>query len=266
MAVNIKENGFETLIVDWLTQHNDYEQGDNADYNREVAVDETRLFRFLQDTQEDKLEELHILDTPLEKQRFFQQLTKKLRGDGVIKLLRNGMKYKHKTLDLFFVRPSADNPNSAELYKKNIFSVTRQLQYSRTDTRLALDLCIFLNGLPIITMELKNQFTKQNVYDAVEQYKKDRSTAEPLFSPKRCIVHFAVDDNEVRMCTWLKGKSSWFLPFNKGYKDGAGNPPNPDGIKTDYLWKDILTKDELSNIIENYIQLTSEKNEDTGEI
>ena len=132
MAVNIKENGFETLIVDWLTQHNDYEQGENADYNREVAVDETRLFRFLQDTQADKLEELHILDTPLEKQRFFQQLNKKLRGDGVIKLLRNGMKYKHKTLDLFFVRPSADNPNSAELYKKNIFSVTRQLRYSRT--------------------------------------------------------------------------------------------------------------------------------------
>lgn len=264
MSVNIKENGFETLIVDCLTQHNGYEQGENSDYNREFAVDETRLFRFLQDTQADKLEELHILDTPLEKQRFFQQLTKKLRSDGVIKLLRNGMKYKHKSLDLFFVRPSADNPNSAELYAKNIFSVTRQLQYSRTDTRMALDLCIFLNGLPIITMELKNQFTKQNVYDAVEQYKKDRNPSEPLFSPKRCIVHFAVDDNEVRMCTWLKGKNSWFLPFNKGYKDGAGNPPNPNGIKTDYLWKDILTKNELSGIIENYVQLASEKNEDTG--
>ena len=265
MPVNIKENGFETLIVDWLTQHNGYEQGDNADYNREFAVDETRLFRFLQDTQADKMEELHILDSALEKERFFQQLNKKLKSDGVIKLLRSGMKYKHKTLDLFFVRPSADNPDAAELYAKNIFSVTRQLQYSRTDTRLALDLCIFLNGLPIITMELKNQFTKQNVYDAVEQYRNDRSPGEPLFSPKRCIVHFAVDDNEVRMCTWLKGKGSWFLPFNKGYKDGAGNPPNPDGIKTDYLWKDILAKDELSNIIENYIQLTSEKNEDNGE-
>lgn len=265
MTTNIKENGFETLIVDWLTQSNGYEQGTNDDYNRQFAVDETRLFHFLQDTQADKLTELHILDTPIEKQKFFEYLNRKLKSDGIIKLLRNGMKYKHKSLDLFFVRPSADNPNSAELYAKNIFSVTRQLQYSRTDTRLALDLCIFLNGLPIITMELKNQFTKQNVYDAAEQYKKDRSPNEPLFSPKRCIVHFAVDDNEVRMCTWLKGKNSWFLPFNKGYNDGAGNPPNPNGIKTDYLWKDILAKNELSNIIENYVQLTSEKNEDTNE-
>ena len=265
MAVNIKENGFETIIVNWLTQHNGFEQGANTDYNRQFAVDETRLFRFLNNTQAQSVKELHILDTPLEKEKFFQQLNKKLKSDGVIALLRNGLKYKHKTLDLFYVRPSEDNPKSAQLYEKNIFSVTRQLEYSRTNPRQALDLCVFINGLPIITMELKNQFTKQNVYDAVEQYKKDRIPAEPLFSFKRCIVHFAVDDNEVRMCTQLKGKESWFLPFNKGNNDGAGNPPNPDGIKTDYLWKDILSKDEFANIIENYVQVTSEKNDDTGE-
>lgn len=265
MAVNVKENGFETLIVNWLTQQNGYEQGTNADYNREFAVDETRLFRFLQNTQPRAVKELHILDSPLEKQKFFQQLNKKLKSDGVIKLLRNGFKYRHKTLDLFYVRPSAENPKSAQLYAKNIFSVTRQLEYSHINPRLALDLCIFLNGLPIITMELKNQFTKQNVYDAVEQYKNDRSPSEPLFSFKRCIVHFAVDDNEVRMCTQLKGKKSWFLPFNKGNNDGAGNPPNPEGLRTDYLWKDILAKDELANIIENFVQTISEKNEDTGE-
>lgn len=265
MAVNVKENGFETLIVNWLTQQNGYELGTNADYNREFAVDETRLFRFLQNTQPQAVKELHILDSPLEKQKFFQQLNKKLKPDGVIKLLRNGFKYRHKTLDLFYVRPSAENPKSAQLYAKNIFSVTRQLEYSHINPRLALDLCIFLNGLPIITMELKNQFTKQNVYDAVEQYKNDRSPSEPLFSFKRCIVHFAVDDNEVRMCTQLKGKKSWFLPFNKGNNDGAGNPPNPEGLRTDYLWKDILAKDELANIIENFVQTISEKNEDTGE-
>lgn len=265
MAVNVKENGFETLIVNWLTQQNGYEQGTNDDYNREFAVDETRLFRFLQNTQPQAVKELHILDSPLEKQKFFQQLNKKLKSDGVIKLLRNGFKYRHKTLDLFYVRPSAENPKSAQLYAKNIFSVTRQLEYSHINPRLALDLCIFLNGLPIITMELKNQFTKQNVYDAVEQYKNDRSPSEPLFSFKRCIVHFAVDDNEVRMFTQLKGKKSWFLPFNKGNNDGAGNPPNPEGLRTDYLWKDILAKDELANIIENFVQTISEKNEDTGE-
>lgn len=141
------------------------------------------------------------------------------------------MRYKHLHLELFYVRPSMDNPDAANLYRQNIFSVTRQLQYSRFNPKLALDLCIFLNGLPIITFELKNQLTKQCTADAVEQYKNDRNPAELLFSFKRCIVHFAVDDNEVKMCTELKGKSSWFLPFNKGYHDGAGNPPNPNGIK-----------------------------------
>lgn len=264
MPSNIKENGFETLIVESLVNDNGYEQGSNADYNKDYAIDETRLFRFLKDTQEQALKDLHILDSELEKDRFFKQLDKKLKSDGVIELLRKGMRYKHLRLDLFYVRPSAHNPAAAESYAKNIFSVTRQLQYSKANPLLALDMCVFLNGLPICTFELKNQLTKQNVYDAVNQYKNDRTPDEVLFSFKRCIVHFAVDDNEVRMCTELKGKKSWFLPFNKGYNDGAGNPPNSNGIKTDYLWKEILTKDELSNIIENYAQVVAEKDEDTG--
>ncbi len=265
MPTNTKENGFETLIVDCLCYVNGYEQGITIEYNKEYALDEGRLFRFLQATQPTKVAELHITDDSLEKERFFKQLDKKLRTDGIIALLRKGIRYKHLHLDLFYVRPSLGNNVSAELYAKNIFSVTRQLQYSRQNPKLALDLCIFLNGLPIITFELKNQLTKQNVADAVEQYKKDRSPKELLFNFKRCIVHFAVDDNEVRMCTELKGEKSWFLPFNKGYNDGAGNPPNPNGIKTDYLWKDILGKNELSNIIENYAQVIEEKDEDTGE-
>lgn len=261
---NTRENGFETLIVESLKTAAGYEQGVNADYNKDYAVDEVRLFRFLTDTQPDKMAELRITESDLEKDRFFKQLDKKLRSDGVISLLRNGMKYKHLKLDLFYVRPSAQNPDAAALYEKNIFSVTRQLQYSKFNPLLALDVCIFLNGLPIITMELKNQLTKQNYKDAIKQYKTDRSPAELLFSFKRCMVHFAVDDNEVRMCTELKGDKSWFLPFNKGYSDGAGNPPNPNGIRTDYLWKQILAKDELSNIIENYAQVIEETDEDTG--
>ena len=263
-VTNIKENGFETLIVDWLTAHNGYEQGNTAEYNKDYAVDEGRLFRFLQSTQAEKLKELRILESDLEKKKFFEQLNKKLKSDGVIDLLRKGLRYKHLHLDLFYVRPSADNRDAAALYAKNIFSVTRQLQYSKFNPLLALDVCIFLNGLPIITMELKNQLTKQNYRDAIKQYRTDRSPAELLFSFKRCMVHFAVDDNEVWMCTELKGDKSWFLPFNKGYRDGAGNPPNPDGIKTDYLWKQILAKDELSNIIENYAQVIEETDEDTG--
>ena len=264
MPTNTKENGFETLIVQSIVNDAGYEQGDSAEYNKDYAVDEGRLFRFLQSTQPDKLKELHILDSDLEKTKFFQQLNKKLKSDGVIDLLRKGMRYKHLHLDLFYVRPSADNPDAAALYGRNIFSVTRQLQYSKFNPLLALDVCIFLNGLPIITMELKNQLTKQNYRDAIKQYRTDRSPAELLFSFKRCMVHFAVDDSEVWMCTELKGDKSWFLPFNKGYRDGAGNPPNPNGIKTDYLWKQILAKDELSNIIENYAQVIEETDEDTG--
>jgi len=261
---NTKENGFETLIVENLKTAAGYEQGTNADYNKDYAVDEVRLFRFLQDTQADKLKELRIFESDLEKEKFFKQLDKKLKSDGVISLLRKGMKYKHLSLDLFYVRPSEQNPDAAALYKKNIFSVTRQLQYSKFNPLLALDVCLFLNGLPIITMELKNQLTKQNYKDAIKQYRTDRSPAELLFSFKRCMVHFAVDDNEAWMCTELKGDKSWFLPFNKGNNDGAGNPPNPDGLRTDYLWKQILTKDELSNIIENYAQVIEETDEDTG--
>ena len=215
MPSNIKENGFEALIVDTLVNSNGYEQGVTTEYNKQYAIDEDRLFRFLLSTQKKAMDELHILDSDLEKDRFFKQLDKKLKSDGVIELLRKGMRYKHLRLDLFYVRPSVHNPEAAELYEKNIFSVTRQLQYSNFNPHLALDVCIFINGLPVITMELKNQLTKQNVSDAVEQYKNDRTPDEVLFSFKRCIVHFAVDDNEVRMCTELKGKKSWFLPFTK---------------------------------------------------
>ena len=149
------------------------------------------------------------------------------------------------------------------MYEKNIFSVTRQLRYSQDAGKLALDVCLFINGLPVITMELKNQLTKQNTENAVRQYKEDRDFHDILFSFKRCMVHFAVDDATIQFCTKLAGKDSWFLPFNKGYDDGAGNPPNPDGLMTDYLWKDILTKGKLSKIIENYAQVIEEVDEET---
>jgi type I restriction enzyme, R subunit len=136
-------------------------------------------------------------------------------------------------------------------------------------TKRALDLCAFINGLPIATFELKNSLTKQTVEDAIEQYKRDRDPRETLFQFGRCVVHFAVDDHEVAMCTALKGtkgmaKDSWFLPFNQGWNDGAGNPPNPAGIKTDYLWKRILTPERLTEILENYAQIVEEENPKTG--
>ena len=262
MPSNVKEEGFETIIVKHLTEVNGYEEGTNIDYNKSYAVDEKRLLRFLEATQPEKLEKLG-LGIEANKIKFLNRLQGEIAKNGVIDIFRNGFKIYPVTLDMYCMMPSENNYDARAMYEKNIFSVTRQLHYSKDSSRLALDFVVFLNGLPIITCELKNSLTKQNVEDAILQYKNDRDSKELLFSFGRCMVHFAVDDNQVCMCTKLDGKKSWFLPFNKGYEGGAGNPPNPSGIKTDYLWKDILTKYELSNIIENFAQIISERDEET---
>lgn len=260
MPTNTKESGLETLIVDWLIAQNGYEQGINEDYNKEYAIDETRLFRFLEETQPKQLELLGVKQSRLKYSQFLNRLQGEIAKRGVIDVLRNGLKIYPANLVMFYMTPSEKNPAAKILFEKNIFSVTRQLQYSKDNTRLALDFCVFINGLPVITCELKNQLTKQDVEDAVYQYKTDRDPKELLFSFKRCMVHFAVDDARVKFCTKLAGKASWFLPFDKGYNDGAGNPPNPNGIMTDYLWKEILTKYSLVNIIENYAQVVIDEN------
>ena len=260
---NTKESGLETLIVKWLVEHNGYEEGSNADYNKEYAIDETRLFRFLKDTQPDQMDKLGVFKSEQKKRQFLNRLQGELAKRGIIDVLRNGIKVYPVDLIMFYLTPTENNIKARELFEKNIFSVTRQLRYSQDAGKLALDLCVFINGLPVITFELKNQLTKQNTDDAVEQYKTDRDPRDTLFSFKRCMVHFALDDARVKFCTKLCGKDSWFLPFDKGYNDGAGNPPNPDGIMTDYLWKDILTKQKLSRIIENYAQVVEEVDPET---
>lgn len=257
------EKGFETLIVNWLVDQNGYQQGTNEDYNKEYAIDETRLFRFLNDTQPKEMAKLGVNQSDQKKRQFLNRLSGEITQRGIIDVLRNGIKAYPADLILFYFTPTENNEQAKRLFDKNIFSVTRQLRYAIDASKLALDLCLFINGLPVITIELKNHFTGQTTADAVEQYKKDRNPRELLFSFKRCIVHFAVDDQTIQFCTKLCGKASWFLPFNKGYRDGAGNPPNPEGIMTDYLWKDILTKMKLSRIIENYVQVVVEENPET---
>lgn len=257
------EKGFETLIVNWLVDQNGYQQGTNEDYNKEYAIDETRLFRFLNDTQPKEMAKLGVNQSDQKKRQFLNRLSGEITRRGIIDVLRNGIKAYPADLILFYFTPTENNEQAKRLFDKNIFSVTRQLRYAIDASKLALDLCLFINGLPVITIELKNHFTGQTTADAVEQYKKDRNSRELLFSFKRCIVHFAVDDQTIQFCTKLCGKASWFLPFNKGYRDGAGNPPNPEGIMTDYLWKDILTKMKLSRIIENYVQVVVEENPET---
>ena len=257
------EKGFETLIVKWLTEHNNYEEGSNADYNKEYAFDETRLMRFLRDTQPTEVTKLGIDTSETKKRQFLNRLSNEITKRGIIDVLRNGVKVYPADLIMFYLTPTENNTKQREMYEKNIFSVTRQLRYSSDRAKLALDLCIFINGLPVITLELKNSLTGQCTADAVRQYKDNRELKDILFSFRRCMVHFAVDDRTVEFCTKLAKEDSWFLPFNKGYHDGAGNPPNPDGIMTDYLWKDILTKAKLSRIVENYAQVIAEEDEET---
>lgn len=258
------EKNLENIIESWLVNHNGYEKGVNADYNKDFAVDETRLFRFLRDTQPDAMERLGVFTSDQKRRQFLNRLSGELAKRGVIDVLRNGIKVYPVDVVLFYLTPSENNIRAAELFAQNIYSVTRQLRYSSDATRLALDLCIFINGLPVATFELKNSLTKQSADDAVEQYQRDRDPHETILSFKRCVAHFAVDDACVKFCTKLCGKDSWFLPFDKGYRDGAGNPPNPDGLMTDYLWKDILTKRKLARIIENYAQVVVEVDQETN--
>ena len=263
-STDTSEKGLETLIVNSLMQEAGYEPGSNDDYDVDHAVDLAKLFAFLEKTQPKAIEKLGIDTAGPKRQKFLHRLQGEIAKRGTIDVLRNGVKDGPVSLELFYGTPTAGNTKAEALYAANSFSVTRQLRYSRDEAKLALDFAIFINGLPIATFELKNSLTKQTVQDAVEQYQRDRDPKELLFQFGRCIVHFAIDDHEVRMCTELKGKASWFLPFNQGWDNGAGNPPNPNGLKTDYLWKQILTKPELTEILENYAQIVEEKNDKTG--
>ena len=258
MPTDLSEKGLEALIVASLIDDAGYIAGDPKDYDREHAVDTAKLMAFLKATQPETVERLGIGGDGPNREKFLNRLQGEITKRGVIEMLRKGLDHLSAKVQLFYGTPSPGNAKAAEQYAANLFSITRQLRYSKDKTQLALDLCLFINGLPIATFELKNRLTKQTVEDAVQQYKRDRDSRELLFQFGRCVVHLAVDDQEVRFCTHLKDKASWFLPFNKGFNDGAGNPPNPEGLKTDYLWKDILTKPGLTDILENYAQIIEE--------
>src|SRR5664280_1391952 len=265
MSTDLSEKGLETLIVGHMTSpEGGWLIGEPREYEREYAVDLAQLSAFLTTTQPDTADALGLHGDSPTRRKFLARLQGEVAKRGVVDVLRNGLKHGPHHLDLFYGTPSAANLPAVERYAANRFTVTRQLRYSRDETRLALDLALFINGLPIATFELKNRITKQTAEDAVEQFKRDRDPRELLFQFGRCIAHFAVDDQVVRFCTELRGKQSWFLPFDQGYQDGAGNPPNPNGLKTDYLWTRVLTPAGLTDIIENYAQIVVEKNPKTG--
>jgi type I restriction enzyme R subunit len=233
------------------------------DYDREYCVDLVQLTAFLNATQPEVAECLALGEDGPTRLKFLARLQGEISKRGTIDVLRHGIRHGAHDLDLFYGTPSANNDKARALFEQNRFSVTRQLRYSRDETQLALDMGLFINGLPVFTFELKNSLTKQTVSDAIWQYKKDRNPRERLFEFGRCVAHFAVDESEVYFCAHLKGKASWFLPFNRGWNDGAGNPPNPDGLKTSYLWHEVLTRKSLANILENYAQVVESRDEKT---
>ncbi|MEU4218182.1 type I restriction endonuclease subunit R [Actinoplanes sp. NPDC026623] len=265
MSTDMSEKGLEALIVRHMTSpEGGWLPGEPQHYEREYAVDLVQLAIFLETTQGEVASELDLHRDNPTRRKFLARLQGEITKRGVVDLLRHGLRHGPHQLDLFYGTPTPGNIAAEERNRLNRFTVTRQLRYSRDETQLALDLGLFINGLPVATFELKNSLTKQTAEDAVEQYKRDRDPRELIFQFGRCMVHFALDDQVVRFCTELKGKASWFLPFDQGSQDGAGNPPNPDGLKTDYLWKRVLTPASLTNIIENYAQIVVEKNPKTG--
>jgi len=238
--------------------------GDSRDYEREHCVDVAQLAAFLSDTQPETAEALALRGTSPTRRKFLVRLRGQISKRGTIDVLRHGVRHGPREISLFYGTPSPGNEAAKTRYDANRFTVTRQLRYSRDQVGLALDLALFVNGLPVVTFELKNRLTKQTVHDAVRQYACDRSPRERLFELGRCVAHFAVDEQRVRFCTHLRGKDSWFLPFDRGHGGGAGNPPNPAGLRTAYLWEEVLSPDSLVGIVENYAQSLAEKDPRTG--
>ncbi|MFT6336459.1 MAG: type I restriction enzyme R subunit [Halioglobus sp.] len=237
---------------------NGYYIGQPSDFNAQYAVDEVRLWDFLNNTQSLELEKIAGSDRKLKILSQFNKIVKKY---GILYVLKKGLDVDNAHFTMLYVLPLVSSSDAVkENFEKNQFSVTRQVQYNLENKLEEIDMVIFLNGLPIITIELKNPWTHQTArYHGQKQYKNDRDPRQPLLQFGRCIVHMAVDTDEVYMTTKLKGKGTFFLPFNKGYNNGQGNPPNPFGHKTQYLWDEVFSRPSLANIIQHFVRLNGKK-------
>ena len=249
MPPNYLEQDFEEHIEERLLASG-WRKGRSGDYDKALGQLSAELLGFVQDTQADRyvqLEQQYGADTP---QKFCRRVAREIRNKGTLKILREGVKDRGVTFRLAYFQPrSGLNPEHQRLYGLNRLTVARQLYYS-AGKKNSIDLVLFLNGLPIITAELKNSLTNQTVEHAVNQYKQDRNPKnEPLLQFKRCLVHFAVGSEKVLMTTRLRGSDTHFLPFNKDTE----NPVNPTGHKTAYLWEDIWQKDTLLTLISEYL-------------
>ncbi|HEC1566061.1 TPA: type I restriction endonuclease subunit R [Campylobacter upsaliensis] len=250
---NYTEKDLESFIEAHLLESG-YIKRESKDYDKSLGVDRELFLNFLHSTQAKTLQELEIRG--IKEQELLKRIFSQIQDKGIVKALQTGVKIRDITIKLAHPKPnSSNNPQSLENYNKNIFSITRQLYFSEKNNK-SLDMVIFLNGLPLITMELKNPFTGQNVYNAIEQYKKDRDPRESIF--KQSVVHFALDSDLIYMSTKLEGIQTKFLPFNRGLNNGSGaiglecgggNPAVKDKMKTSYFWEELLQKDTLSKLL-----------------
>ena len=233
---------------------NGYYIGSPEDYNVKFAIDEERFWDFLHSTQKDELAKLQKQNDW--KLKILERLDRLIKKYGIIRLFRKGLDVDDAHFTLLYPLPMASSSQKVkENFEANEFSVTRQVRYSQTNRAEEIDMVLFVNGLPFATMELKNHWTGQNAkVHGQNQYKFKRDIIQPLLNFGRCIVHFAVDTDEVYMTTKLDGANTFFLPFNLGHNFGKGNPPNSFGHKTSYLWDEVLTRKSIANIIQHFVR------------
>lgn len=258
MFSKTNEEALESSIEKYLLDNHGYIKGHSKDFNKEYAIDEIRLFDFLEISQKDELDKLKR-DSDY-KQKILYQLSKMISKYGVLKILKKGISIADANFTLFYPAPLiSSGDETRKKFSQNQFSITRQLTYSTQNPSLEIDMVIFINGLPIITIELKNSamsgYGQSAKYHGINQYKKDRDPKDRLLNFARCLVHFTFDTDEAYMSTKLDSDKTIFLPFNKGDKNSAGNPPNPNGHKTAYIWEEIFSKTSLADILQHFVRL-----------
>ena len=259
------ENTFETAIVQSLINNGGYTQGNAPDYSPKLGLFKYEVLQFLQESQPKNWKKISAIHGDNVDNRIIQRIYKEMDLRGSLDVIRNGFVDYGVRFKLAFFKPESGlNPETQELYDKNQLKVIRQVFYT-SKNKNSVDLVISLNGVPVATIELKNHFTGQSTENAKKQYATTRDNRELLFAfKKRSLVHFALDDEEVFMATKLDGKKTYWLPFNKGNNKGKGNPLNPNGYKTDYLWNEILVKDSWLDIIQRFIHLQIDEIEIDG--
>ena len=261
---NYTEKDLESFIESYLLEHNGYRKRESKDYDKDLCFDAELLINFLESTQSKELDELKKRLGENYKSEILKHIALKIGKEGIVKALQKAIEIRGIKLHLAYRKPSNTlNSDSVKNYHKNTLSIIRQLYYSKDNTN-SIDMVVFLNGIPLVSIELKNQLTGQNVYDAIAQYKKDRDPKERLL--RNCIVHFALDCDLVYMSTKLERDKTRFLPFNRGLNNGrgdiglqsgAGNPVS-NGLKSAYFWERILKKDTLLTLVFDFVRLVKD--------